>query len=76
MSKVIIYVHGGVPYIEENDTNTSVMIIDWDNEDQQSSLADREENSVIVEVFGGVAECTHKGKGIDVEIIDFDNLTN
>lgn len=64
------------PTVEENDTNINVTIFDWDNEDQQNLLANREENSVTIEVFGGVAECTHKGKGIDVEIIDFDNLIN
>ncbi|MFU2203132.1 hypothetical protein [Bacillus subtilis] len=73
MKKVIISVRGGVADIQENDSNISIEIIDWDNENQHQIVKSKKENDIVIEVSGGVATCTQKPSDIEVEIIDYDN---
>lgn len=73
MKKVIISVRGGVADIQENDSNISIEIIDWDNENQHQIVKSKKENDIVIEVSGGVATCTQKPSDIEVEIIDHDD---
>ncbi|WP_250635640.1 hypothetical protein [Bacillus subtilis] len=73
MKKVIISVRGGVVDIHKNDSNISIEIIDWDNENQHQIVKSKKENDIVIEVSGGVATCTQKPSDIEVEIIDYDN---
>lgn len=74
MKRVIISVRGGVAEIHENDPNASIVIVDWDIENQHEMVKSKKENDIVIEVSGGVATCSHKPSDIQVDITDYDNL--
>ncbi|WP_231559215.1 hypothetical protein [Bacillus sp. MSP13] len=72
MKRIIISVRGGVADIQENESNASILIVDWDNENEHEMVKSKNENDIVIEVLGGVATCSQKPSDVEVEIIDHD----
>lgn len=78
MVDIRISVDGGVAEVEENNTNTNVIIIDWDEEQEFDTVydgfIDQNKDSLIVCGEGGVFEIVHCPENIEAELIDYDDL--
>lgn len=74
MKKVIISVNGGRADVELNE-GVNIAIVDYDVNEKYDLIVDGTED-VVIEVSGSIAEFTKCVKGVEVEIIDYDNLKN